>query len=41
LKALRHLSGEHSLTTKAEWGAWSKSVDKKRLLNRAVVFGDP
>lgn len=41
LGALRHLSGEHSRTSKAEWAAWSKSVDKKRLLDHAVVFGDP
>jgi hypothetical protein len=41
LEALRHLSGEHSRTSKAEWEAWSKSVDKKYLLDHAVVFGDP
>src|SRR5207302_929476 len=28
LEALRHLSGERSRTTKAEWAAWSKSVDR-------------
>jgi hypothetical protein len=40
-EALRHLSGERSRTSKAEWAAWSKSVDKKYLLNHAVGFGDP
>jgi hypothetical protein len=41
LEALRHLSGERSRTSKAEWAAWSKSVDKKHMLDHAVVFGDP
>ena len=41
LEALRHLSGENSRTSKAEWESWSKSVDKKRLLDHGVGLGDP
>ncbi|MAG92792.1 MAG: hypothetical protein CMJ48_03455 [Planctomycetaceae bacterium] len=41
VEALRQLSGQNGLTSKAEWTEWSKSVDKKLLINRAVVFGDP
>jgi hypothetical protein len=41
VKALRQLSGERTQTSKTEWAAWWKSADKKRLLDHAVVFGDP
>jgi hypothetical protein len=40
-EALRHLSGEQSLKSKAEWTQWSKSIGKKFWLDQAVVFGDP
>lgn len=39
-EALRHLSLEHARTSQAEWAAWSKSVNKQLLLQRAVVFDD-
>lgn len=34
--ALQELSGERSLTSKAEWEAWWKTADKSRLTTRAV-----
>jgi hypothetical protein len=41
LEALRQLSGVHQRTSQAEWAAWWKSADRKRLLDHAVSFGDP
>jgi hypothetical protein len=41
VEALRQLSGERQRTSQAEWVAWWKSADRKRLLDRAVLLGDP
>lgn len=41
VEALRQLSKEHQRTSRAEWAAWWKSADSKRLLDPAVSFGDP
>lgn len=40
-EALRHLSGERSKGSKAEWAEWAKSIDKKSPVIRAVVLSDP
>jgi hypothetical protein len=40
-EALRHLSLEHTRTSKAEWAEWARSVDKKTLLARSVALSDP
>lgn len=40
VEALRQLS-DRQLTTKEEWTNWAQSVDKKSLLRRAVILGDP
>jgi hypothetical protein len=41
-EALRHLSGERSKGSKAEWTEWAKSIgNKKSPVIRTVVFSDP
>jgi hypothetical protein len=41
VEALCQLSGERQRTSQAEWAAWWKSADRKRLHDRAVSFSDP
>jgi hypothetical protein len=40
IAALRQLSGERNLTTRAEWEAWSKTADPSQLARHAVVLRD-
>jgi hypothetical protein len=40
-EALRQLSGQRGLTTRADWEAWLTATDETTLHNRAVIFGDP